>query len=426
MPHSKMHLYAVVGLLHLLTLGITAQDQLKNNTIVVQTPLQNYEKPTLRDYEECQANRDSCINVCDGKISCVDECPVCPELYDKPLMVQGINDTDIVAPPQVPLNTTNIIRLTNEITNIIKHQIQNRNEVNVQVEQNVSQVGGRFGLGYSDQGSCCYVVRLDRECEHENGHDCREKSRQRVCGERCQARVMLAKRVVQCDAEDTDKCHETIEYVPRRRRSHSKKSSQLAPCQYLGNTWPYFTCGQNQRQSVEVVQPPRVKRSTCQQCLNMPYGYILQNGLPAQCAGCFQGFGAPMPMYNAPYMYNPYMPYPPYGNFPLNNNNGNNNGNYHGNSNGNNIGNNNEDNILAGSGDDGWILCDDNNIENCLVDKNIQDSLQGPSAHQEQPAENEKYPDDYDYGVEVQRRRRRRQNPRTFVRSSYSKRNRKN
>jgi len=155
----------VVGLLHLLTFATSAEDQLKNNTIVVQTPLQNYEQPTLRDYEECQQNRDNCINVCDYNKTCEDECPVCPELYDKPLMVQGINDTDIVAPPQAPINTTNIIRLTNEINNIIEHQIQNRNEVNVKVNQNVSQVGGRFGLGYNDHGSCCYVVRLDRECE---------------------------------------------------------------------------------------------------------------------------------------------------------------------------------------------------------------------------------------------------------------------
>ncbi|KAI8044127.1 uncharacterized protein LOC128263292 [Drosophila gunungcola] len=416
MPHSKMLLWAVVGLLHLLTFSAvsTAEDQLKSNTIVVQTPLQNYDQPTLRDYEECQANRDNCVSVCDGNQSCEDECPVCPQLYDKPLMVQGINDTDVVAPPQVPLNTTNIIRLTNEINNIIEHQIQNRNEVNVQVEQNVSQVGGRFGLGYSDHGSCCHVVVLDRECEHEGGHSCREKSRQRVCGERCQARVMLAKRVVQCDAEDGDKCHETIEYVPRRRRSHSKKSSQRAPCHYFGNNWPYFSCGQNQGQNVDVVQPPRVKRSTCQQCLNMPYGYILQSGLPAQCAGCFQGFGAPlMPMYNAPYMYNPYVPYPSFGNFPNN-----------GNKNGNNKGYENEDNIIAGSGNDGWILCDDDNVENCLDNKTIEDSQQAPAAHQEQQSEDGQDSEEYEYGV--QRRRRRRQNRRTFVRSAYSKRNRGN
>ncbi|XP_016998831.2 uncharacterized protein [Drosophila takahashii] len=415
MPHSK-HLWAVIGLLHLLTFATSAEDQLKNSTIVVQTPLQNYEQPTLRDYEECQANRDNCLSVCDGRQDCEDECPVCPELYEKPLMVQGVNDTDLVAPPQAPINTTNIIRLTNEINNIIEHQILNRNEVNVQVQQNVSQVGGRFGLGYSEQGSCCYVVRYERECEAADGHSCKEKSRQRVCGERCQARVMLVKRVVQCDDENTNECKETLEYVPRRRRHHSRKSTRSTECQYLGNTWPYFTCGQNPGQNGALIQPPRVKRSTCQQCLNYPYGYILQNGLPAQCAGCFQGFGAPMmPMYSSPYMYNPFMGYPQFGNYPQMNNNGNNNGNNNANTN--------VDSNIAGSGDDGWILCDDDNIENCLNNKDTKSSQQGPPAHLEQQTEKDFDYDSAENNVEVMRRRRR-HNRRNFVRSSYSKRHR--
>ncbi|XP_020813685.1 uncharacterized protein LOC110188318 [Drosophila serrata] len=410
MPHSKLHLPAVVGLFLLLTFGTTTPttalptDTLNNKTIVVHTPLQNYDQPTIRDYEECQANRDQCLSVCDDDVSCIEECPVCPELYEKPLMVQGVNDTDVVAPPQTPMNTTNIIRLTNEINNIIEHQIQNRNQVNVQVQQNVSQVGGRFGLGYSDQGSCCYVVRQDRECEKKGSEGCREKSRQRVCGERCQARVMLAKLVVQCDAENPDNCHETIEYVPRRRRVHPRRQNQ--PCQYLGNNWPYFTCGQGQGQGQdqEPADTPRVKRSTCQQCLNMPYGYILQNGLPPQCAGCFQGFGAPMmPMYSIPYIYNPFVPTPPGypGHYP-----GYNNGNHNGNQNGN-------DNDVTGSGDDGFVVCDDDDIEKCLNDK--YGSLEmAPEKPQEDP----------DYNVEAQRRRRR-QSGRHFVRSIYSKRNRK-
>jgi len=144
--------------------------------------------------------------------------------------------------------------------------------------------------------------------------------------------------------------------VPRRRRSHSRKSKQNTQCQYFGNSWPYFSCGQNPGQNGALVQQPRVKRSTCQQCLNYPYGYILQNGLPTECAGCFQGFGAPMmPIYNSPYMYNPFMPYPPYGNFPGYNNNGNNDGNIYGSNNGNNNENNKVDSNIAGSGDDGWI-----------------------------------------------------------------------
>ncbi|KAH8280033.1 hypothetical protein KR018_001613, partial [Drosophila ironensis] len=391
------------GLLLLLTLGTTA-DQV-NNTIVVQTPLQNYEQPTLRDYEECQGNRDRCVDVCGSDLKCQGECPVCPELYSRPLLVQGVNDTDQVAPPQTPVNTTNIIRLTNEIQNIIQHEIQQRNEVNVVVQQNVSQVGGRFGLGYSDQGSCCYVVRMDRNCDKGVSDDCREKSRQRVCGERCQARVMLAKKVVQCEEADPNNCRETIEYVPRRRRNHTRKTVQSEPCQYFGNYWPYFSCGQNEGQFLgNVVQNQRPKRSSCQQCLNLPYGVILQKGLPPQCAGCFQGYGQPYML--GPYGFNPFMPYvPPYGGFPANNNNNNNLNN--------NVGediDNNDD--IAGSG--GYILCDDNDLDKCLQDNGMSQMPEGP-AHQEQS------PDEDGYGVEVQRRRRQNSDL-NFVRSAYSKR----
>ncbi|XP_064550825.1 uncharacterized protein LOC135436970 [Drosophila montana] len=281
--------------------------------IVLHTPLQNYEQPSLRDYEECQVNRQSCMDTCAGREKCESECPLCPELTDEPLLVQGVNDTSYVAPAQPALNTTNIIRLTNEINNIIKNNIQGRNEVNVKVHQNVSQVGGRFGLGYNELGSCCYVVRRERDCEHKE--HCREHSRHRVCGERCQARVMHAKRVVICEKDQPDVCQETVEYVPvHRRRSKSRKQarsrtrtqsqsqSQAPRCNYM-NAWPYVACGQNPNSI-------RLKRSSCQNCLQMNYGYILQNGLPAGCSGCFPNYAAPM--IPSPLLYAPY-PYPNFG-----------------------------------------------------------------------------------------------------------------
>ncbi|SPP83531.1 uncharacterized protein LOC117585665 [Drosophila guanche] len=410
MPQTKLPLSIIGWLLVLLTTVLADTDTATtNNTIVVHTPLQNYEQPTLRDYEECQSNRDKCVEVCDGDEDCQDECPVCPELYDKPLMVQGVNDTNVLAPAQTPINTTNIIRLTNEISNIIQHDIKNRNEVYVQVQQNVSQVGGRFGLGYTDQGSCCYVVRRSRECEHKD--NCQERSRQRVCGERCQARVMLAKRVVQCDADEPTKCHETIEYVPRRRRTAVHRSeSNASPCRYLGNSWPYVSCGQGQQQW------QRVKRSSCQQCLNLPYGYVMQNGLPAQCSGCFQGYAAPFqPLYYAPYApFNPYPQYAPFAPLPNNHNN----------------------NIFHGSGEEessddagpthgDWVMCESENIEDCLNNADGKGKPEQPEQlpQEQRPGPIVDYTDDDDYNVPVQRHRRRRQNGREFVRSLYSKRN---
>ncbi|TDG39677.1 hypothetical protein AWZ03_013902 [Drosophila navojoa] len=273
------------------------------DTIVIQTKLQNYEKPSLRDYKECQSNRQGCLDICAGSEKCELECPLCPELTEEPLLVHGINDTSYVAPAQPPLNTTNIIKLTNEITNIIKNDIKGRNEINVQVHQNVSTVGGRFGLGYNEQGSCCYVVQRERSCEHQER--CQEHSRHRVCGARCRARVMHAKRVLQCEKDAPEECHETVQYVPMQRRKSTQRDSypylpkyqpqrQSQGCAYT-NGWPYVSCGQNSNSA---------RRSICQKCHHMAYGYVLQNGIPLECMGCFSSYT--LPLMPQPVIYPPY------------------------------------------------------------------------------------------------------------------------
>lgn len=379
--------------------------------IVIHTPLQNYEKPSLRDYEECQSNRQNCLNICAGREKCELECPLCPELTEEPLLVHGINDTSYVAPAQPALNTTNIIRLTNEINNIIKSDIQGRNEINIQVHQNVSKVGGRFGLGYNEQGSCCHVVRRERDCEHLE--HCQESSRHRVCGARCQARVMHAKRVVQCEKDQPDECHETVEYVPMYRHKSGKRNrSQFIPkyqtqsqvqtqsddCTYL-NTWPFISCGHN-RESM------RLRRASCQKCLYVTYGYLLQNGMPPECTSCFPAYVSPMmpqpivyPTYlNPGFDYN-YQPLPKPQPQP------------------------NEDDeqgvdqdIEDGEGDRGWVVESDKclgpsgELVNCKDGVINQDS--SPPAHVEQ--EEDPY-----YDVPAQRRRRRHDK---FVRSLYSRR----
>lgn len=255
------------------------------DTIVINTKLQNYEKPTLRDYEECTSNRQSCLDICAGSEKCELECPLCPELREEPLLVHGINDTSYVAPAQPPVNTTNIIKLTNEITNIIKNDIKGRNEINVQVQQNVSTVGGRFGLGYNDQGSCCYVVQRERSCEHLD--DCQEHSRHRVCGARCLARVMVARRVMQCDQRE--ECHETVQYVPM----HHHKSRPRTSSTHLPKHRPQTR-----------YRGALPRRASCQHCLRLPYGYVLQHGIPLECTGCIPGYMPPM--MTQPVMYPPY------------------------------------------------------------------------------------------------------------------------
>ncbi|XP_034487253.1 uncharacterized protein LOC117791575 [Drosophila innubila] len=390
-----MKLNAIVAML-LLALGPLVSGEAVQSTakeqIVVHTPLQNYEQPSLRDYDECQVNRQSCVDNCAGNETCESECPQCPELWDEPLLVQGVNDTNYVAPAQPPLNTTNIIRLTNEINNIINNDILSRNEVNVKVHQNVSQVGGRFGLGYNDQGSCCYVIRRERECDHKE--HCKEAARHRVCGKRCQSRVMIAKRVVQCEKDQPEECHETLEYVPAHKHKTSARD------------------GHNNRGG-------RMRRASCQSCLDLRYGDILQYGLPPQCYGCFQGFAVPMmpmamPMYYPQYSYMPNFGYDNQPKYEPNDED-----------------NEKKENEIAADNDDSdWILdskkCRGSNgkLEDCVEGSgDFESPVALPPAHLEIGKDNNNNKEDEDDGYNVpaqRRRRRRRQSRRQFMRSLYS------
>lgn len=84
------------------------------------------------------------------------------------------------------------------------------------------------------------------------------------------------------------------------------------------------------------------------------------------------------------------------------------------------IGNDIDDKNVAGSGD--YILCEDDDVEKCLK----ENEKKGAPSHQEQAPGfiDTDYLEVPEYGVEAQRRRRR-QNDRLFIRSNYSKRNRK-
>lgn len=361
-----------------------AEQSTAKEQIVVHTPLHNYEQPSLRDYDECQVNRQSCLNICTGNETCESECPRCPELWDEPLLVQGVNDTNYVAAAQPPLNTTNIIRLTNEINNIINNDILSRSEVNVKVHQNVSQVGGRFGLGYNDHGPCCYVVRRERECDHKE--HCPEAARHHVCGQRCQARVMIAKRVVQCEKDQPEECHETLEYVPARKRKSSSKDGHGG----------------------------RIQRANCRSCLNLRYGDILQYGVPPQCFGCFQVFAIPMmpmmPVYYPQYSYMPNFGY--------------NNGHRHNLEPNDEIEKTEDDNVI--DNDNGWIVesrkCRGANgeLEDCMDGSgDFENPVALPPEHLEMGKDDNDKDDDDGYNVPVQRRRRR-QSRRQFMRSLYS------
>lgn len=294
----------------------TTKHVVGNTPIVIQTQIQHYDQPTLKEYEECHENLEKCKKVCQGvndPVSCVKECPICPFLVKEKVVVQGINDTYINPATTTPLNTTNIIRLTNQIKNIIdNHQgnINYNNENVVHVHQNISRVGGKFGLGYNNTDPCCIVVRSTPNClrrRFSTANRCHHK-RHRVCGQQCKSRVMMAKRVTVCDnpgplvgMEDYGEeiCKETVKYFPYYSHKNDIFKSRNR-CVSIPS-WPYVSCGRNYQHSI------------CNSCQQLTYYYILARGIPPQCRHCFMPHSPPtFDMYPSPW-------YPGIGSYPVDN-----------------------------------------------------------------------------------------------------------
>ncbi|XP_037824571.1 uncharacterized protein LOC119612781 [Lucilia sericata] len=292
----------------------TSKEVVEGRAIVIHTQLQHYDEPTLKEYEECHRNLEQCKNVCEGvedPIACAKQCPVCPFLVKEQIVVQGINDTEVYsAAKAAPLNTTNIIRLSNQIQNIIEsHQgnITVRNDNLVHVHQNTSRVGGKFGLGYNNTDPCCILVNMAKSCDlkkFSSAKRCHHK-RHRVCGKQCKARLIMAKRVTQCDSnplmfdsnEDyiEENCRETIKYVPYHpHRRHNTRTTNR--CRSIPS-WPYVACSQSVQNYENLI---------CRRCQSLTYYHILQRGLPAECSRCFMSFTSPtMEMFPSSYSWYP-------------------------------------------------------------------------------------------------------------------------
>lgn len=291
----------------------TIKQVVGGNPIVIHTQLQHYDQPTLKEYQECHENLEKCKIVCEGvenPTQCAKECPVCPLLIKEQIVVQGINDTDHRPASATPLNTTNIIRLTNQIQNIIENDrgsITYRNENIVQIHQNISRVGGKFGFGYNNTDPCCIILRPTKNCESRKfstAARCHRK-RHRVCGKQCKSRVMLAKRVTVCEQPETEddyedgteeNCHQTVKYIPYNRRRRTTRR-QASKCNYVPS-WPFVSCPNRSAH----------KKSSCVSCQRLPYAYILRNGMPPQCRRCFMAYSNPdygYPVFGGYDMYSP-------------------------------------------------------------------------------------------------------------------------
>lgn len=137
-------------------------------------------------------------------------------LVERNIIIENDNETQYYRGyVESAANITTVIRLTNLInnTNIINMPttLNNTNINNIHIYQNKSsEEGGKFGLGYSDKGSCCYAVEPKNCKQSTSGLKCRHK-RHKVCGRQCTNKII-----------------------------HSKKN----PCVYTPQ-WPFVSCTQN-------------------------------------------------------------------------------------------------------------------------------------------------------------------------------------
>uniref|UniRef100_A0A1I8P5T5 Uncharacterized protein n=2 Tax=Stomoxys calcitrans TaxID=35570 RepID=A0A1I8P5T5_STOCA len=309
----------------------TIETKIPSSSIVIHTQIQNYENPSFKEYEECQENAAKCAKVCAGtknKVDCLKQCPKCPVLMVEDLVVQGLNDTKVR--PAKPLNTTNVIRLTNQIHNII-----DMNQGNITVSNNntihssVSRTGGPYGLGFNNTDPCCIVLSQKKICDSQQfstSARCHHK-RHRVCGQQCKSRVMVAKKVNICDDLDESnwsdevQCRQTVKYVPHV--SHVPHVPNVPNVPYIprvpnvpymphvpnvpfvpysypsravhrcgpSQVWPFVRCN-NQGQSF----------GHCSNCLRLPFVFLLRNGIPNGCISCFSDYSPPH--FDGGYMFN--------------------------------------------------------------------------------------------------------------------------
>lgn len=139
------------------------------------------------------------------------------KLVERNIIIENDNDTQYYRGfVESAANVTTIIRLTNVIENHnivnMPTTLNNTNVNKIHIYQNkTSEHGGKFGLGYTEKGPCCYSV-LPKSCKQSTaGTKCRHK-RQKVCGRQCTKKVI-----------------------------HPQKNA----CAYTPQ-WPYVSCPQNQ------------------------------------------------------------------------------------------------------------------------------------------------------------------------------------
>lgn len=100
--------------------------------------------------------------------------------------------------------------------------------------------GGKFGFGFTDQGSCCLAIRPKSCRASSSGMRCHHR-RHRTCGPQCTARTIHVQLRQRCHSHEGNSkgskgphqkgCHNRVSYVPQPRPN----------CIYI-DQWPYVSC----------------------------------------------------------------------------------------------------------------------------------------------------------------------------------------
>lgn len=227
---------------------------------------------------QCYKIRHKCLENCDNNSECIEKCYKCPLQSYKNVKIEGdgesFDHTSIINPNH--RNITTIIKLTNLINNTnhidIPTNVNSTNINHIHLYQNhSSNEGGKYGLGYTKDGSCCFVIQ-PRVCSTSSkGYRCHHK-RHKTCGQQCTSRVIHAISRTKCTSSGG--CHLNVGYIPQPSKPK---------CIYIP-IWPFVSCGGYYKQS-------------CGGCYDH-YGYGIEssyyghnNGIPNHCSACYdEGF----------------------------------------------------------------------------------------------------------------------------------------
>lgn len=117
------------------------------------------------------------------------------KLIERNIVIENDNETQYYRGYVDPSsNITTIIRLTNLInnTNIVNMPttLNNTNVNNIHVYSNrSSSSGGKFGLGYTEEGPCCWSMKPGGCKQTTAGPKCRHK-KEKVCGRQCNKKMI--------------------------------------------------------------------------------------------------------------------------------------------------------------------------------------------------------------------------------------------